>query len=227
MALATLDVAYVMNECRIKLTGAADSGIQQELWGVIKEFLQDTNAWIEHQKLLVTAGTQCYNVVPRDGGQIIRLIGVVDGNRCPVNASMPNLGRIDVHQQINVTSVDVPPTNHTTAANHPWCFAIVKNIAFPATRDLLPIAPEFVLKVYSKAIIDGVLGKMMLQQAKSYTNKELGMYHLRCYRDGIGIARNDVWNQNMLGGQRWRFPNNFATHTQRGGSVATWPAESF
>jgi hypothetical protein len=227
MALAALDVAYVMNECRIKLTGASDSGIQQELWGVIKEFLQDSNAWIEHQKLLVTAGIQCYNVVPRDGGQIIRLIGVVDGNRLPVNATMQNLGRLDIHQQINVSSVDIAPTDHTTAANHPWCFAIVKNIAFPATRDGIPIAPEFVLKVYSGAIIDGVLGKMMLQQAKSYTNKELGTYHLKRYRDEIGIARNDTWNQNVQGGQRWRFPNQFATHNQRGGSVQTWPAERF
>lgn len=227
MPLSTLDVAYVMNECRIKLTGASDTGIQQELWGVIKEFLQDTNSWIEHQKLLVVAGTQCYDVVPRNGGQIIRLLGVTDGNCIPVAASMPNLGTLQINRRIDISSVDIPPTDHTLASNHPWHFAIVKNIAFPQTKDQLPIAPEFVLKVYSQAIIDGVLGKMMMQQAKSYTNLPLSKYHLARFRDGIGIARNDVFNQNVQGGARWVFPQQFSTRSQRGGSVAAWPAESF
>lgn len=225
MSLATLDVAYVMNECRVKLTGASDTGIQQELWGVIKEFLQDTNSWIEHQKLLVTAGVQQYTVAPRTGGQIVRLIGVMDGNRIPVAASMPNLGTLEIHRRIDISSVDIPPENHTTASNHPWRFAVVKNIAFPQTKDLLPIAPAFVLQVYSQAIIDGVLGKMMLQQAKSYSNNSLGMYHMKRFRDEIGIARNDVWNQNVQGGQRWAFPQQFATRSQRN-FTATWPAET-
>lgn len=226
MPLSTLDVAYVMNECRIKLTGASDTGIQQELWGVIKEFLQDTNSWIEYQKLLVQAGVQEYDVAPATGGQIIRLVGVIDGNCIPVNATMPNLGRLCIHQRITTTSIDVTPPAGTTSATNPWKFAVVKNIAFPQTRELVPIAPEFVLKVYSQAIIDGVLGKSMLQQAKSYTNKELGQYHLKRFRDEIGIARNDAYNQNVQGGQRWSFPQQFATHTQRGGSAGgPWPAE--
>lgn len=223
MSLAALDVAYVLNECRIKLPGASDSGIQQELWGTIKEFLQDTNAWIEHQKLLVTAGVQSYVVTPREGGQIIRLVGVIDGNRSPVSAAMQNLGTLDVFQTINISSVVIPPTDTTLAANHPWTFCVVKNIAFPQTKDLLPIAPEFVLKVYSQAIIDGVLGRMMMQQAKTYTNTQLGTYHLKRFRDEIGTARNDTWNQNLLGGQRWRFPA-FAGGSQRN-SVAPWPVE--
>lgn len=227
MALATMDVTYVLNECRIKLPGASDTGIQQELWGAIKEFLQDSNSWIEHQQLLVTAGLNEYSVAPREGGQIVRLVGVIDGNRVPVKASMPTLGVIQVFQRITISSVVVAPTDHTTAANHPWCFSIVKNIAFPQTKDALPIAPEFVLKVYSQGIIDGVLGRMMMQQAKSYTNIQLGTYHMKRFRDAIGIARNDVWNQNLQGGQRWSFPQQFATHSQRAGTGGPWPAESF
>jgi hypothetical protein len=196
------------------------------LWGVIKEFLQDTNAWIEHQKLLVTANVNCYNVTPRDGGQIIRLVGVVDGNRVPVNATMSNLGRLDIHQMINISSVDIPLTDTSTASNHPWHFCIVKNITFPQTKDQLPIAPDFVLRVYSGTIVDGVLGKMMMQQAKAYSNVTLGKYHLQRFRDGIGIARNDTWNQNVFGGQRWRFPQGFATNSQRTWATP-WPAESF
>jgi hypothetical protein len=227
MPLNQSDIEYVLNECRIKLPGSADSGIKQELWGVIKEFLQDTNSWIEHQQLLVTRAKQHYDVSPRDGGQIVRLVGVMDGNRFPVNATMSRLGVLEIHQRIDISSVSIPPEDHTTASNHPWHFAIVKNITLPGTKDNVPIAPDFVLKVYSGTIVDGVLGKMMMQQAKSYTNLQLGQYHLKRFRDGIGIARTDTWNQNLLGGQRWRFPNAFATCSQRGGSVSTWPAETF
>jgi hypothetical protein len=227
MPFNPLDVEYVLNECRIKLPGSADSGIKQELWGVIKEFLQDTNSWIEHQKLLVTANVCHYDVTPRDGGQIIRLIGVLDGNRVPVSATMSNLGRLEIHQQINISSVDVPLTDRSTASNHPWKFCIVKNIVFPQTKDQLPIAPDFVLRVYSGTIVDGVLGKMMMQQSKAYSNVALGKYHMQRFRDGIGIARNDAWNQNVLGGQRWRFPQGFAAGSQLTWANTAWPSESF
>jgi hypothetical protein len=138
------DVEYVLNECRIKLPGSSDSGIKQELWGVIKEFLQDTNAWIEHQKLLVTRAVQCYNVVPRDGGQIIRLVGVVDGNRSPVSATMPTFGVLQINQRIDISSVDIPPTDHTTASNHPWFVVHRQEHRLAQTRKALPIAPQFV-----------------------------------------------------------------------------------
>lgn len=221
------DLDYVLNECRIKLIGAADSGIKQELWGVIKEFLQDSNTWIEHQKLLVTAGVQHYDVSPRDGGQIIRLFSVVDGNRLPVNATMSHLGRLDVHTRITISSIDTPPNTQSTNSTNPWHLCFSKNITFPATRDNIPVAPSFIMSVYSGTIVDGVLGKMMLQAGKSYSNQQLGTYHLRRFRDGIGIAKNDVWNENVFGGQRWRFPSTFSTHSQRGYGTTAWPSETF
>lgn len=227
MPLNSADIDYVLNECRIKLPGSSDTGIKQELWGVIKEFLQDTNSWIEHQTFLVTRGKQHYDVSPRGGGQIVRLLGVMDGNRTPVNGSMSNLGVLEIHQRIDISSVATPPDDHTTKSTNPWRFSVVKNITLPGTKDNIPIAPDFVMKVYSGTIVDGVLGKMMMQQAKTYTNAQMAAYHLRRFRDGIGIARTDASNQNVYGGQRWRFPNSFATCSQRGGSVSTWPAESF
>lgn len=227
MPLNTNDVEYLLNECRIKLPGSSDSGIKQELWGVMKEFLQDTNGWIETQTLMVTAGTTTYTLTPRDGGQIIRLLSVVDGNKIPVGAIMADLGVLSVTNPISVSSVAVAATDTTTASNHPWKVTVVKNIMLPGTRDDLPIAPNFVLGVYSGTVVDGVLGKMMMQQAKTYTNLALGKYHLQRFRDGIGIARNDIWNQNLFGGQRWQFPRGFAGGgSQSRGGVSNWPAET-
>lgn len=229
MPLQQPDIDFVMNELRIALPGASDDGIKQALWGVIKEFLQDSNGWIEKQKLLVTAGVNDYTITPRDGGQIIRLVGVVDGNLIPVKAVMASLGTLNVLQAITVTSIDQPVVPKTTSATNPWTVCIVKNIQLPGTRDKLPVAPQFVLQVYSETIKDGVCGKMMLQPGTSYTNVQLAKYHLARFRDGIGIARTDIWNQNLQGGQRWAFPQNFATHSQRGytSTAQPWPMETF
>jgi hypothetical protein len=232
MPLATADVEFVLNDLRIKLPGASDAGILQELWNVIKEFLQDSNSWIEQQKLLVTAGLNTYNITPRDGGQIIRLVGVRDGNGVPARAAMQALGTLCISQPISVTSVDRDVNLFaaaSTSATDPWRVCIVKNIQLPGTKDKLPIAPVFVLQVYSQTIIDGVLGKMMLHQGQTFTNTTLAKYHLARFRDGIGIARTDVWNQNVQGGQRWAFPQQFAACSQRGytSTAQPWPMETF
>lgn len=226
MPLQDADVNFVMNDLRVNLPGSSDTGIKQALWGVVKEFLQDTNSWIEYQPVRVTAGVQEYNVSPRNGGQIVRLIGVRDGNFIPVPAAMPTLGKLVIARQVTVTSDTV--SSGSPNAQNPWTVGLVKNIQLPATKDGFPVAPQFVLQVYSDTIVHGVLGKMMLQQGATYTNLQLGKYHLTEFRNGVGIARTDTWNQNLLGGQRWAFPQQFSTNSQRGYSTsAQWPQETF
>ncbi len=227
MPLKSEDVDFTMNQARMKLPGSSDSGIKSELFSVVKEFLKDTNAWIEYNRLNVTADVQFYTITPREGGQIIRLVGATDGNGFAVNVSMPEIPTLIVHKRVQVTSIPSSPNDTTLSATSPWRVCIIKNIDLPQTRDQLPICPEFVLKRYSEIILDGILGKMMLEQAKSYTNTQLGMYHLKRYRDGINEARNDAFTQNVFGGQRWSFPQTFSTRSQRGTQVGVWPSETF
>ena len=227
MPLQEPDIEYLMNEARANLVGASDSGIRMELFNVIKEFLQDTNAWVEHIELMVTAGTQDYTLLPRTGGQIIRLVGAYNGLRSPVRASMPTFGRLEVLDPIQTTSVAQAASDTSRKATTPWLVVVVKNIALPKTSDGFPICPEFVLKVYSTYIKDGLFGKMMAQSARGYSNTALSIYHLKRFRDGISIARDAAWTQNILGGQRWTFPQNFSTHSQRSGYSTAWPAETF
>lgn len=226
MPLTTEDVEATLNELRSNLIGASDAGIKTELYSVIKEFLHDTNAWIEHIELLVENSVQSYNLVPRTGGQVIRLVGVWDGFRFPVNASMPTFSMLNVHTPVDVTSVAQAVTDRSRQASTPWLVVVAKNIDLPNTRQNIPICPEFVLKVYSMYIVDGVLGRMLSQPSKSWSNTALGIYHLKRFRDGISIARDSAWNQNVVGGQRWAFPRNFATSSQRSGISTAYPSET-
>jgi hypothetical protein len=216
-----------LNQARVKLPGSSDSGIKSELYETIREFLQDSNAWVENISLLVTAGVLEYLLVPRGGGQITRLDGVWDGNRTPVPASMPDFSTLVVHQPIQVSSVAPVSTVTTLSAQNPWLVSVIKNIVLPTTRDNIPIAPEFILKVYEPYILDGVLGRMMTHQAKSYSNQTLGVYHLRRFEDGKSQARVAANRQNLLGGQNWKFPQSFRTRGQRGGVSTAWPTETF
>ncbi len=223
MPLQELDIEYMLNECRMKLTGASDGGIKTEMFGVIKEFLQDSNSWRENVELLVTAGTQEYAIVPRTGGQIIRLEGVYDGYRFPVTAAMPDFSNLTVYQTVNVTSVAQAPTDTSRQATTPWIVCVVKNVALPTTTDNFPICPDWLLKVYSTYIIDGILGNMMTQSGKSWTNVQIGMYHRKRFRDGIGIARTAARTENVVGGQSWSYPRQFGFGSQRGSISTAWP----
>lgn len=229
MPLTAADIDFLLNELRIELTGSSEAGIKQALWGAIKEFLADTESWIEQQQLLVTALVQSYNITPRDQGQVVRLVGVLDGNLIPVPCVMSDLGTLQVLQPITVSSIDTVVNPAATSATNPWLVCIVKNIVLPGTRDTLPIAPKFVLSVYSEAIKAGVLGRMMLQPGRTYSNAPLAKYHLTKFRDQIGVARTQTWNQNLHGGQRWAFPQTFATRSQRGyaSTAQPWPMETF
>ena len=228
MPLERRDLEHFMNQARIKLPGASDAGIKAEFYEVCKEFLADTNSWVEHFHLPVTVGKQEYLLSPRDGGQVIRLLGVWDGNRIPVAAAMPHFGTVHIRWPIQQTSIVPTPGQHMTlSASNPYLVVVNKNIVEPTTSDDYPIVPDFVLKVYSVHVLDGLLGKMMGQQAKSFTNANMSLYHLRRFRTGIQMARVAADRHNLRGGQTWLFPRGWQANTQRGGMVTAWPAETF
>jgi hypothetical protein len=225
MALNPRDVARLLNDLRIKLPGSSDRGIKQELWSVLFEFFQDSRSWRGEQYFYVTAGTQNYAIAPEDGGQIIELFYVHDGNQFPAAAFLPDFNHIHIRWPVQQTTV-VPsgPPPYPLSLTSPWKAGYLENIAEPATQGELPVAPSWVLRVYREHILDGVLGKMMSQKNKPYSDPNLAKYHLARFRAGIAIARTAAMRQNTFGAQNWRFPRN-GTHlsSQRGGVSTAFP----
>jgi hypothetical protein len=229
MPLSNRELEHFMNQCRIKLPGASDSGIKTEFYEVCKEFLADSNAWVEHIQLPVVVGVQDYPLVPQHGGQIVSLVGVWDGNRLPVTAFMEQFGEVHIRWPIQQTSIAIPPGTPITtlSAANPFLAVVIKNVDLPTSREDFPVVPEFLLRVYSVHITDGVLGKMMQQQNKSYSNDAKSLYHLRRFRTGIQIAKTAAARKNTKGAQTWSYPRGWGANTQRGGMVTAWPAETF
>ena len=207
------DVTRLLNLARTELVGASDAGIKAQLYDVCREFFKDSNSWYEHIKLSVIANERHYRITPADGGMILRLAAVFDNNKIALAAILPHLDPPSAELEL------VYPQNISFTAR----VVVTKQIVEPTTDDMLPDAPRWLLPVYHETILDGVLGKMMGQSTKSYSNDTLSTYHLRRFRDGIMQARVASERANLYGGQSWRYPGSFRSNSQRGGVSTPFP----
>ncbi len=207
------DVDRLLNLARTELVGASDAGIKAQLYDVCREFFKDSNSWYEHISVSIISGQRHYRITPAEGGMILRLAAVWDNNRIPLSAILPHLDPPSAELEL------VYPQNTNFTAK---C-VVTKQIVEPTTKEMLPEAPRWLLPVYHETILDGLLGKMMGQTTKSYSNDTQSVYHLRRFRDGIMQARVASERANLYGGQAWRFPNSFRTNSQRGGVSTPFP----
>ena len=207
------DFERIMNSARVHLTGASDLGIIGELFDTINEFLDGSNAWFEWMPLPIGANNQSYQIYPQHGGMIIRLVCLFDANRIPIPAHMAEItppgGRIHL----------VYPQNLSQTGQ----LMVVKNVVLPNGRDEIPDAPDWLLPMYERYILEGLLGRMMTQPGKSYSNDQKSIYHLKKFRDGIATTKTAVARSNLLGAQAWYFPRNFRSRSQIGGMGTPFP----
>ena len=220
MPIQKQDFERFMGQVRTKLAGASDAGIKAELFEVLDEFCDDTTAWQEQIALNALAATNTstnlvYDLVPQQGGTIIRLLGVFDPNQIFVPAFIPTGANSDLEVgQLNL----VNPVNTAQVLT----VLVAKTVLLPTQKDQIPVFDQTLFRRYLRVMIDGVLGKMMGHQSKSYSNAAGSTYHLTKYQDGKAMARVQTARQNTFGAQSWTFPQQFRSHGQRGGvSTAT------
>lgn len=222
MPIIKTDFEQLMNQARVKLVGASDGGLKGELYDVLSEFFNDSSIWTQCVMIVAQPNVFSYPVSVNEG-QIIRLNGVMNfGPTQPVAgavppssptfmpAIMPQYGLINLKNSVQTTNylgVD-----------------LVTNVALPTTRDQIPLIPDWVIPVWHVGILDGLLGKMMAQPQKSYSNDKQSQYHLRRFRDAIGRARVSKLRANTIGTSAWRFPQTFRSLSQQGGVPAVGSA---
>lgn len=228
MAIERADFHRLMNELRVKLTGASDAGIKIEIWSVLKEFFDTSDSWLETIDVPLQVGVQDYNLVPKFGGKVIKLTGVTAGTATGspnpahhgiIPAFMPHFGIMHlVH----------PPSNSQINNQNVVFHAHVVKTLVDDTDDGVPIAPGWVLHVYYKVILDGVLGRMMMQENKSYTSPAQGATHLKLFVRGCQDAKVASQRQNTRMAQNWRYPKwGPWANSQRGYGVTSFPPEQW
>lgn len=195
------DLNRLMDNLRIRLPGAVDDTIKLELFNVLKEFFDRSNCWYNDIEFAVTSGVKEYTITPLDLASPLRLIGVVDNNELALRAfyALPDQ-----------LTLDRAPNEDAT-----YTARIALTVNDPVTREGYPDFPDWVLDKYMDGLIDGVLGRMMSQIAKPYTNERMGIYHMRRFRNVMAQAKVEAQHENVYRGQNWRFPQTFARRRAR------------
>jgi hypothetical protein len=213
MTISRDDLGRLLNNCRTQLPGSTDAAIQAMLFNVIDEFLTNSNSWNEWVPFTIGANNQNYLINPAQQGMIKRLGQVIDMNCVGYPATITSWAPPGINiwlvwpqnMNINVTAI------------------VYKTIVLPTTHDDIPIAPNWLLPLYERAIEAGVVGNMMLQIDKPYSDKMEGIRQRRTFLNETASARVAAARGGLYGGQAWRFPNNFRTNSQRGGVSTPFP----
>jgi hypothetical protein len=194
MAARQTDINEFMNQARANLPGSSDANILGTVYLVLKEFFNDSSCWTYNVELVAIEDERDYDLVVPEG-QIIRLAGVVDGDNFAVPALMADYGTLNLQTPLQ--------------ADADFTVTVILNTTLPVAKDGFPIVPDWLLPVWSLGILDGLLGAMFLQVGKGYSNKDMGSYHRRRFRDAIARARVEKLHRNTVGAQAWSFPRSF------------------
>lgn len=212
------DWDQLMNQARVKLTGASDKGLFAEFYDVVTEFLDDSSLWTQDVIIPYQINLLTYPLfVPE--GQMKRLAGATDwGPTVPtLNMRSPN-GVAFLPALMPVPGQLV--LKHPPNINGYAVVTLVCNTVLPTDKHMMPEAPDWLLPAWHVDLLDGLLGKMMTQINKSYSNTKQGEYHLRRFRVGIGKARSAKLRANTLGAAAWRYPQQFRSLSQQSGIPA-------
>lgn len=193
-----------INNARTSLPGSLDNVIQLEFFNVMDEFFRTTGIWTEDTDFSVTYGDlagEIYYIEPESVSNIVRLISVRNSDDIFQRAAMSIPGEV---------TLLLPP-----GQNDVYTATVVLTISDPTQHDNYPEFPEWILQKYYVGLTDGVLGRMMAQPAKPYTNIQMAAVHLKLFRQTISIASTEALHNNVHNGQSWMFPQFFRTRGQR------------
>jgi len=214
------DWDQLMNLAQVKLTGASQKGLAAEFYDVLSEFMNDSSIWTHDITVPYTAGNREFPLFVNEG-QIIRLSGVRDwGSIVPSeNGHAGNSGILFVPALLN-EHLDKIIVKNRPNTNGYYQVNVVLNTNLPVGHEMIPTAPGWLLPVWHVGLLDGLLGKMMTQVSKSYSNAQQGAYHLKRFRDAIARARTSKLRSSTNGASAWRFPQQFRSTSQQSGVPA-------
>lgn len=211
------DYSRLFNDIKISIPGAIDAVIYQELWRVVEDFLNETNIWQEEIPFQVSPQSRQYTITPVGKGHIERLLMVFD----PANAAYDKRW---TQQGIRFQPPDKVLLMYAPSTATTWMAAVAKNIAetdlppgdYATQLPVFKPSNIWILERYRDAFRYGTLGYLMMQPAKPYSNPKLGSFNWQNYVSIRGRARTDVLHANVYGGQRWMYPQGYATTARKG-----------
>ena len=186
----------IIRTARARLPGVTEAALKDELLYVLDDFFQESLAWREDITITLVADRDTYELEPEDyNADVCSFFWAKTDNGLRYAASMPSTGILKLR--------DVPSSAVTLEVT----------VALTTRKDLevnnYPEVPNWIASRYKTAFLDGLLSRMYEQPAKPYTSAQMGMWHLRKYTAARTQARVSANKEDIVGGQRWQFPQGF------------------
>lgn len=224
---ATASTYRLMNAVRSHVPGALDEQIRAIMFDVMDEFFQFTNVWQQDIPIDIVVNERHYDIAPIGNADIIRLLGVWVADDTSSTDPNHNLWKRCIPATMEVPGEVVLRNPVTSLPTTPYIFHVIVSLKCkdPVTKDGYPIIPQWILDKYRRDFFDGIVGNLMDQPAKPYSNQTLAVYHLRRWRNAMTGARIEVNRRNTYGAQAWVFPQSFRTIPRHagGGWFGNWP----
>lgn len=200
------------DDIKIQIPGVLDAVQAQVTFSLFKDFCDKTNIWQEEVAVPVLPDVITYPFVLLGRGQPNRLMMMYD----------PAQGSRDKHWvqgnvQMTVPGILTISYSPSTAAT--WNAVIAKTPIDPTMTDKYPnMEPSayWIVDKYREALTFGILGRLQKMPGKPYSNSKEAKDNTQYYISERSKARTDMIKANTFGGQRWAFPQGFATTTRKG-----------
>ena len=204
--MQNVSLTRIFDTARLRLPGATDGVMQLEFQNVMQDFCVTTNAWVDGTDVQLRPGINLYDLVPPNAsGTIKRIMYVEDADpQAPhwaASAWMPLPGVMQVDfiptaEQNLIVYVALQPSEHGCNQN-------------------FPDVPDWFWTDYTRPLQDGLIGNMMVQPAKPYSNPQMGQFYLKRFNSGMSTVRIQADNGRRYGGQHWAFPQGFAVKRRK------------
>jgi hypothetical protein len=202
-------------DVKTNLPAVTDAVFENFLWQVTEDFLEMTNIWTEEATINAQPDVNTYSFTVTKGAPY-RLLMLYD----PKMAG-PDKKWVQSNVEMNVPgtiTIGYAPSEATT-----WKAIVAKTLAEREGEQtgVPPTYPdmgdgEWIADKYRGVLTDGVMGLLLLSPAKPYTNVKMGGMRWQWYISGRSRARADALKANVYGGQRWTYPQSFATTNRKG-----------
>src|SRR5580765_4656387 len=231
--MTTTNLARLNDMVRVNAPGALDGIIRMEMFDVLKDFFQRTNAWLLEVPIYIDATSNDYEITTGQNVVVNRLMALgrlasplpfTYAPTCPPqylsvsdNAasgeSQNSMYRTRRAGALLNPGVKCPILRifENPSASEMWVATLAVNVCDPTDPDGFATPPDWIMEKYLKYLASGVVSQLMLQPAKPYSSLPGAQYHGRMFNQGVGLARTEVRNAFNYSGQSWRFPRGWSS----------------
>lgn len=207
-------IQRLITNCLTQLPGALIGTLKLEIFNAVSTFCKEGNVWQEIQPFNTKVGKQTYEMTPGTSSDAYfsELLYLEAYDPTDPNGQVTTPTPIEAWFDASTTGLHlrfVP----TEVQRLRGTFAVVPRAN--DDMDQYPGIPEAFWDKYYDAIKEGTLGNMMAHVAKPYSNERMSIFHGRRFKAATSIAKQDVYNGMVRGGQNWSFPQNFVRRSSR------------